>query len=40
MFGATGEQEVFESLIKTLSEKLDVYDRILGKQKYVAGDVS
>ncbi|KJA19737.1 hypothetical protein HYPSUDRAFT_189695 [Hypholoma sublateritium FD-334 SS-4] len=36
--GTAGDPEIFKALIKSLSEDLDVYDRILSKQKYVAGD--
>ncbi|KAF9001538.1 glutathione S-transferase [Cyathus striatus] len=32
------DPEKFKSSIETLSAKLDVYDQILSKQKYVAGD--
>jgi hypothetical protein len=31
---------VFKQLISQLSSKLDAYDVILGKQKYLAGNVS
>jgi len=31
---------VFDSLISELGKKLDVYEVILAKQKYIAGDVS
>ena len=31
---------MFEAHIGTLSAKLDAYDQILSKQKYLAGDVS
>ena len=37
--GQTPDEAVFNSAIETLSEKLDVYDKILSKQKYLAGDV-
>jgi glutathionyl-hydroquinone reductase len=30
----------YEKAIADLAEKLDVYDKILAKQKYLAGDVS
>jgi glutathione S-transferase len=36
--GLTPDPERFNTLITTLSAKLDVYDQILAKQKYVAGD--
>ncbi|KDR68524.1 hypothetical protein GALMADRAFT_146195 [Galerina marginata CBS 339.88] len=36
--GITPDQEVFDKLIAGLSAKLDVYDKILSKQKYLAGD--
>ncbi|KAF8972268.1 glutathione S-transferase [Flammula alnicola] len=38
MRGVAGDKDVFETLIAGLSAKLDVYDQILSKQKYVAGD--
>ena len=38
--GQNADMEIFSGLFKKLSEKLDVYDRILSKQKYLAGDVS
>ena len=37
--GLTPDNEVVEKHIADLSAKLDVYDKILGKQKYLAGDV-
>ena len=39
MRGGTPDKEVFEKHIQNLSTKLDVYDRILSKQKYLAGNV-
>ena len=33
-------KEVADIALKQLEAKLDVYDQILQKQKYVAGDVS
>ncbi|KAF9001505.1 glutathione S-transferase [Cyathus striatus] len=36
--GLTPDPEKFKSLVEQLSAKLDVYDQILGKQKYVAGN--
>ncbi|KAG6839920.1 hypothetical protein C0991_010364 [Blastosporella zonata] len=36
--GQTPDPAVFDALIKKLDAKLDVYDTILSKQKYVAGD--
>ncbi|KAG6850566.1 hypothetical protein H0H93_011765 [Arthromyces matolae] len=36
--GLTPNKEVVEEKIKRLSAKLEVYDAILGKQKYLAGD--
>ncbi|KAF8806028.1 glutathione S-transferase [Phlegmacium glaucopus] len=36
--GQTPDQEVFEKHIADLSGKLDVYDKILSKQKYLVGD--
>lgn len=40
MFGLETDQAVFDKLIDDLSSKLDVYDKILSKQKYLAGNVS
>ena len=37
--GLTPDKEVFEKHIADLSSKLDVYDKILSKQKYLLGDV-
>ena len=37
--GLTPVSEAFEKHIADLSEKLDVYDKILSKQKYLLGDV-
>ncbi|KAF8881316.1 glutathione S-transferase-like protein [Infundibulicybe gibba] len=36
--GLTPDQAKYDEHIATLSAKLDVYDEILGKQKYLAGD--
>ncbi|KAF8869142.1 glutathione S-transferase [Infundibulicybe gibba] len=36
--GLTPDQAKFDEHIATLSMKLDIYDEILGKQKYLAGD--
>ncbi|KAG6839674.1 hypothetical protein H0H93_005151, partial [Arthromyces matolae] len=36
--GEAPNPATFEALIKKLDAKLDVYDKILGKQKYLAGD--
>ncbi|KAG6840451.1 hypothetical protein C0991_006627 [Blastosporella zonata] len=36
--GQTPDPAAFDALIKKLDAKLDVYDTILSKQKYVAGD--
>lgn len=38
MFGLTTDEAVFEANNATLHAKLDVYEKILSKQKYVAGD--
>ncbi|TFK36731.1 glutathione S-transferase [Crucibulum laeve] len=38
MLGGTPNKAVFDESIATLDKKLDVYDMILGKQKYLAGD--
>jgi hypothetical protein len=40
MMGGKSDEAVFQDLVTTLSNKLAVYDKILGKQKYLAGDVS
>jgi glutathione S-transferase len=40
MFGHEGDKEVSEANLTKLEAKLDVYDKILAKQKYLAGDVS
>jgi glutathione S-transferase len=37
--GLTPDQEVVEKHIADLNGKLDVYDKILSKQKYLAGEV-
>ena len=37
--GLTPVSEAFEKHIAELSGKLDVYDKILSKQKYLLGDV-
>jgi glutathione S-transferase len=37
--GLTPDQEVVDKHISDLSGKLDVYDKILSKQKYLAGEV-
>jgi glutathione S-transferase len=39
MFGGTPDKDVYDALLKSLSAKLDAYEIILGKQKYLAGDV-
>jgi glutathionyl-hydroquinone reductase len=40
MFGVEGNEAFAEKHIKTLTAKMDGYERILSKQKYLAGDVS
>jgi hypothetical protein len=40
MRGGTTDVAVYENLLKGLNAKLDVYDKILSKQKYLAGNVS
>lgn len=40
MRGAVTDDAVYDAAIASLSGKLDVYDTILSKQKYLAGDVS
>ncbi|KAF9459961.1 glutathione S-transferase-like protein [Collybia nuda] len=37
-WGQTPDKDVFNKLIEQLSAKLDAYDVILGKQKYLAGN--
>ena len=37
--GLTPDKEVYDKHIADLSGKLDVYDKILSKQKYLLGDV-
>ncbi|KAG6810055.1 hypothetical protein H0H87_011358 [Tephrocybe sp. NHM501043] len=37
-FGKAPDPAVFEGHLKKLDEKLDIYDLILSKQKYLAGD--
>lgn len=39
-FNKPTDKEVVESSLKELGLRLDVYDQILSKQKYIAGDVS
>jgi len=39
MHGLTTNQETFDELMGNLDKRLDVYDQILSKQKYVAGEV-
>lgn len=40
MFGATPDKAVFDKAIAELGKKLDVYEVILSKQTYAAGNVS
>jgi glutathione S-transferase len=40
MRGQASDKAVFDPLIAGLSAKLDAYEVILGKQKYLAGNVS
>lgn len=40
MRGEAGSEEVFARNLATLKAKLDGYEVILSKQKYLAGDVS
>jgi glutathione S-transferase len=40
MYGLEPDLVEFEKQIDLLDKKLDVYDAILSKQKYLAGDVS
>ncbi|KAG6847142.1 hypothetical protein H0H93_009901 [Arthromyces matolae] len=37
-YGETPDLAVFDALIKKLDAKLDAYEKILSKQKYLAGD--
>jgi hypothetical protein len=37
--GETPDKEAFDKHIANLTLKLDVYDKILSKQKYLVGDV-
>lgn len=37
--GLTSDKAVFDKHIADLNVKLDAYDKILSKQKYIAGDV-
>ena len=39
MRGLQPDKEAFEKHIAALALKLDVYEKILSKQKYIAGDV-
>ena len=39
LHGLTADEETFGELIGDLDKRLDVYDQILSKQKYVAGKV-
>lgn len=39
-WGVEPDQSIFEKHIAALDKKLSVYDQILSKQKYLAGDVS
>ena len=34
------DEALYDKAIADLSEKLDVYDKILAKQKYLSGDAS
>ena len=38
--GLAPNKEAFEKHISDLGGKLDVYDKVLSKQKYLLGDVS
>jgi glutathione S-transferase len=40
IIGLTPDTAVFDDLISQLGRKLDVYETILSKQKYIGGDVS
>ena len=39
LHGLTINEDTFDELIGDLDKRLDVYDQILSKQKYVAGEV-
>lgn len=38
--GFKTDEEAVKAALATLEEKLDVYEKILSKQKFLAGDVS
>ncbi|TRM64582.1 glutathione S-transferase [Schizophyllum amplum] len=38
MRGVEGDRELYEQASEKLSQNLDVYDKILGEQKYIGGD--
>jgi hypothetical protein len=38
-FGAVPDQALVDAQLEILDKKLDVYDVILSKQRYLAGDV-
>lgn len=40
MRGIAGDKEAYNKYVATLDGKLDAYERILSKQKYMAGNVS
>jgi glutathione S-transferase len=40
IFGLKTDEALYDKAIADLSKNLDVYDKILAKQKYLAGDVS
>jgi glutathione S-transferase len=40
MYGQQGDEKLAEKHISTLNDKMNGYERILSKQKYLAGDVS
>lgn len=39
MLGMTPDKEVYDRHIASVDKSLDVYEKILSKQKYLAGDV-
>lgn len=39
MFGQTPDEEVVKANLATLNAKLDAYEKILSKQKYIGGEV-
>jgi glutathione S-transferase len=40
LFGKKADEKAVQEFVAKLESKLDVYETILSKQKYLAGDVS